>query len=490
MGEEQNNQASSNIGTQQPESTVTPLQPSVNTQTETPASPAQSQPGPMTASSDTPKQSKNPFKNMKKTTLVILIVALLSVLFASAAGAYYTVVLPNNPEYLWKKSMQNSAKAMNKAVTYQQSRQNVKGMKITGDFKGEFQQAIVDGSFNGKSYESNAEFKADLGVAGSRMNLELLINTPQNANNPDIYVRVQGLGGLSSLLGTNNPEVATLLNSVNNQWYVIDHTLLDQMAKSSSKTTEKSITQMTPEDQNKILAAIASATNEYVLSAQSDKAVLVVRQNVGVETVNGRKMYHYKVSVNKPNFKKYLSSLKDALKNSELSKVAGFTNLDAQFDQLNKSVDNINDTDTADIWVDMSTKLIRSVKFTEKGNEKNYLQVSLNYNGGSVIPLELIVNSDDKNDKANLTMQVSVDTSTNQSTATAKLNVGEGSDASNFQINMKSEENTEEIKFTKPADAKSIYELVGSLMGGTSASMNMTDDNSMQMSTPLGNFDL
>lgn len=437
------------------------------------------------SSTDIAKQSKKGGLIAKIGTIPLIVIAIL-LLAGGGAGAYFGVVLPNNPANLWKTALNNTGKGLDKYVEYSKSMENEKGGKFKGNFNADASGTVFDGTFDGSFYEKNLNLKADIGAAGSRVNLEVLTNTPESAKNPDIYMRVKGLDGLSSVLGSADPSTSQLLAKVNNQWYVVDHTLLDQVG-SQTGNSSVGVSSLSSKDIADIEAAIVSPTKDHLLSTAPDKAVLVVKQNVGNEELDSRKVYHYRVGVNKENTKHYFTALKDGLRKTKLGssyKDDYSFEKSIDFDGLMKDVDKWKDDGTADVWVDKSTRLIRSIKITDKDHITDYMQVSLNYNGGSSYPVVLKFHSesDQKTD-----MTLNLEQNVEKKTGSLELSLDAESDGTKVKASAKltTEVSNDKVEFTKPTDAKSIYELIGGLMGGTPVLGDSTNVPSI-----LGNFDL
>jgi hypothetical protein len=432
---------------------------------------------PVGATGSAPKK-----KGFKKLGVVPL-VAIIAVLFMSAgAAAYLGVIRPNNPDNLWNTALSNTAKGMEKVSEYQKNMADSKGAKFSGSFNLSAEDVAIDGSFEGKTYESDSEIKADIGALGSRLNFELLTSTPENANNPDIYFRIKGLEGLSSIIGATDPSIQSTVNTINNQWYVIDHTLLDQ-ASTEATGSELSST-LTQEEINKISDAVLQATNEYVLSSDPNKAVINKTQNVGWEEKDGREMYHYKVTLNKENFKAYLNSNKERLKQLNIKSLEGSDEL---FDELVKSVDEIKEEEAnADVWVDKDTKLMRVIRFSDKNNQETYAEFSINYNGeGDVLPLGVKFVSSEEGSKGELSGNLSLDTKNN--TATADLSFKDDKSTS-AKFELKAEPNNEELNTAVPTDAKSFYELIGQF--GPTGTVAPTGSPLGPLTETLGAFDI
>lgn len=418
-------------------------------------------------------------RGLKKLGTIPIIIIAFVLLFSIGVAAYVGVTLPNNPENLWNKALSNSAKSLDKLAEYRESQKSVKGAKFNGDFKLNSQSVVADGSFEGKTYEGNSEMRVDVGAIGARVSAEILAIKPESTKSPNIYFKVDGLGGLASVLGQGSPEVQPLIESINSQWYVIDHTLIDQM----TATAGAELGTITPEEAKKLTDTLVATTNEYVFSTEPEKAVLSISEEIGKETLNDRKVYHYKVNMNKENLVKYLETLKSRIK--ELN-IKSLENSDKTFDGVIKSVqDSQAVTVPADVWVDMSTKLIRKIKLTNKDSQNQYLEVSLNYDGkGKEFPLEFKVMSDENGTKSNIKLNVILDTGSNKTTTALSADIEEGGVKSNVGVNFTIENNNDPVGVVLPKDAKSIYELIG-LFGADTQSSDLSS-----VSQTLGVFDI
>jgi hypothetical protein len=426
----------------------------------------------------TPTKQKKPFFK-KFTVLPIAIIATLLIIGGVSAATYYTVIIPNNPEMLWKTSLSNSAKGLEKLSEYQNKQSQSKGMTYDGTFDGKISEIVFDGNINGKTYESNSETKVDVGAAGTRYALELKTIIPENANNPDIYFKVSGVKGLAEILGAADPELQAQFGSLDSQWYFIDHTLLDQLSEGSES---KISTNISSEDMNRIFQTIVTKTNEYVLSTDEQKAVVVVAENVGAEKIDERDLYHYKVQINKDNFKSYIKALSDSINQLNIESIKVDNNT---VEDINKSIDSIKETTTADIWVDKSNKLIRKFKFTDPESSENSVEISLNYNGGDTLPLLIKFSSAEKDNKSELSLGVDLNTKDNSTKLTANFSSEGNNDSGNFGLTLNAKPNNEPIDVKTPEGAKSILELIG----GLSQLQSPEFDDSSAITRTLGVFD-
>jgi hypothetical protein len=385
------------------------------------------------------------------------VVAIL-VLLGGSAGAYFGYYLPNQPDQIWKKALSNSATGYDKLNEYydSQGEASEKGT-LTGNFKVESSSGVVDGNIETKYDPVNSATKIDAGFSGVRLNAEILTNIPEGSQYPDIYAKVDGLEGLDELMGA---EAGSFIEGFNDQWYFVDHTLFDQIAKMSEES-ETEVTAPTKEDVDAIVLAFGQVNREYIFTDDPNKAVLVRKQDVGREKLNDRDVYHYKVSYNKENLKSYTEALKNAMKNTKLKDYIG----DSEFDKLTSSIDGLSGQEEADVWVDMKTKLVRQIRFTDSENQGSHMDLALNYNGGDEYPFLITIVNDEEDYKGTTNIGITLNTDTNE----VKFNLdGEetiAGDTAKFNLNGTLKSSGESVEFNKPQDTKSLLEAFGGLMG-------------------------
>ncbi len=254
--------------------------------------------------------------------------------------------------------------------------------------------------------------------------------------------------------------MTTALNGINGQWYVIDHSLFDQFAAGSNSKL-----QVSSADVSSVLNAIGSASKQYVFTSDTNKMVVEDKQNVGKETRGGRSVYHYKVGVNQANLKAYLNALCTDLKASKLKDIVPTTGSDASFDcsSWQQSAASTDTSGTADAWVDVHTKLISEVRFSDKNGDGNYFDIGQNYTGGSIYPFTISFQS--KGDDGTTTtgsFKLSLDTSANTVSLSGSVQSG-GSDGENGSFSLSVKPNNAPVTVTAPAGAKTIVQLLTDL---------------------------
>ena len=436
-----------------------------------------------------PQQGGSRFGRIFKSKLAFLIIITLIVIGASA-GAYFGYYLPNKPENIWNTALSRTAKGYDKLAEYISKERDTKGVAIKGSFKfgGDF---AADGSFEGKSNDDNGEFSGSISATGLKVNLDVkTIKSP--GNSPDIYFRLNGLEGLGDLLGGGDPTVTSALNTLNNQWYFIDHTLFDQFAPGSNTST-----QITSEDVSSIITAVGNATKEFIFTSDPKKAVFVVKQNVGKEKQDGRGVYHYKVSFKKENLANFVDGLCSDLAASKLNKF--FNGDQASVEDvldchgLRVAADNVNDAKEADVWVDLKTKLISKIRFNFSSGQRQttdvevqpgqddfssgpessgYIEISQNYTGGDIFPFKIYYQEEEKyvyssTDTVTTTtsgsLNVSLDMKSDRLELTGDYQTKSQDYNSTAKFNLEISPSPDEVKVEKPAKAKNLIQLLNDL---------------------------
>ena len=461
-----------------PEPTVTGQpQPTVITPTAEPSQPQGVFQPPSLVISSPPESPKRRFGFLKSRKGAFILVLVLILLLGGSAAAYFGYYVPNQPQNIWNKALVNTGKGYDKLTTYATQTKNAKGLSINGSFKASG-GAAIDGTISGTTSNQNSDIKGDVSAVGLKINYE--VRTIQSAGNtPDVYFKVDGLQGLGDLIGAYDSELTPTINSINGQWYFIDHTLFDQFAAGTNSQT-----QLTANDVNSILGAIGSASKQYVFTNDTSKQVIVVKQNLGKETQDGRTVYHYKIGYNKANLKSYVSALCQNLKNSSLKKF--FNNDEKTMEQTvgcdtaAQNVDKLSDSGTADAWVDMHTKLIHKIRFSDKSNANNYFDIGQDYQGGSSFPFTIGFNTKDDTSTSSGSLKIVLNTQTNEVTFSGQAQINDsGSDNETVTFNLTLKPNNSPVNVQKPDGAKNILQLLNDL-GFPTAVQGQADDTRRQ----------
>lgn len=417
----------------------------------------------------------------KLFALPVLLGLILLVVGGGGAAAYFGYVVPNKPENVWAAALDRTGKGFEKLGEYAEGQKDAKSADATGSYKFQMDELVVDGTLSMKADAKNSETKINAGAAGGRVDLTLITAASETSKNPDIYVKASGLKDLGKILGQGATDYDTIFNEINDQWYVLDHTMLDSLEAAATGGTGEADTSgaYTKEELIQVNTAITEVVREYVLTKNTDKSVLRVAEFVGKEKLGDRQSFHYKVALNKANTKAFVAALKDKLQSTRFKTML----TDETVKNINESIDKIKDSETVDVWVDAETKLLRKVRFLDNENAKNYFDVSLNYNGGDEYPFALTVHTDEDDSVNDMTFGITLDTKKN--TVVVKVNgTTKGDQDGSFTMNMTIKPSNETVEITKPTGAKSVSELLGGFMGGFGAG----SDQGMT-SSELSSFD-
>lgn len=418
-------------------------------------------------------------KKPSKRKLFVVLAAVFVGLMSSSAAAYLGYYQPNKPENLWGSALVNTGKGYDELVTYAGNTSSTKSWNYSGTFK-TAGSMVADGKFEGKSSDKASQNTASISASGIKLDIDVR-TLPSAVSTPDVYIKVNGLQGLGALLGGGQTDSALdkSLSGINNQWYVIDHTLFDQYLKGSSKDL-----QYTAKDVTDVLTAVGKSTKKYVFTSDTGKMVVKPTQNIGKEKLGGRDVYHYKVAVNKKNLDAYLNELCTDIKDTKYGKLISAKEADGknQCEGLKDATKNVKDGDTADAWVDTRTKLVHKIRFTDKKNKANYFDIGQDYQGKAELPFSLAAHSasDGSTTDARLNMTFNKDTkivkldgSYGEKDKTADIQSG------NLEMMIKPEKGL--LTVQKPAGAKNLLELLAGL--GLGDALNGLDTGSESATT-------
>lgn len=428
------------------------------------------------SSPDVSQGPLSPVTKRKSGLTAVMIAAVVTfVLLGAGAAAYVGVILPNKPDRVWHTALLNTATGYDKLIDYSITQKDVKGVSFNGSYK--FTGNVVaDGTLKGSTYQGNTIITSDIGASGVRVNFESRALTASGQKNPDIYVKVRGVKGLSGLLGPSYDSLAPTINAVDNQWFVVDHTLLDQVEASALKKRQSLSSRplLTSEDVTAIARAVGEVNRQYLWTDDQDKSVLVVQKSLGKISKDGRATYHFQTGVNKAHLKTYVAALKDKLKTTPVTKLLAGKNLEdaINYSDLLKSIDKINESDHAEVWVDAKTKLIRTVRFSNPKNTNSHLDVGLNYNGGDSFPF--VVNlAGDKGETVNMALTLNTKTNVVDTTVDIESKPPKTLDSDrrtseqlSGKVRLTFAPLSRSVTIEKPTGAKSLIEILGPLLGG------------------------
>lgn len=323
-------------------------EPAVSSWSATPAS--------ATATSEvTPLAMPTDTKSKKPAKLVALIAAVVVLVGAGSAAAYFGVVVPNKPENVLQTALVN---------TLGQQQINYKG-SIDLDSSGTAMKATFSGA--GDSTAKAADVQLAFTVSGVNVSLE------GRVVDKNVYVKAGDLSSLAALAGTFAPDYAApataISKALSDKWIVIDSTLLKEAGVSCVLDSNWSLTK----------ADLTQIQDQY-----KKHPFTTIVSNSG-DTVDGKKVQKFELSLddnklasfgNNLNNLSVTKSLADCQKGKSLPKAS-----DAKGD---------GDKTPVTVWVDKSTKRIVKIASTstaqdlKKSNLKGSGSITFSYEKVSI----------------------------------------------------------------------------------------------------------
>lgn len=234
-------------------------------------------------------------KSKRKIWLLAGIIAAAVLLIAGAASAYYMVIVPSQSSKITQDVITNTLD--NKKFT-------------SGTFEGELGisggqagQVISSVGFEAASDNEKGAFDAKITVntAVAKINLDA-----RSTDGKSYYVKLSGLNGLDKLIGSyagalagqeSAAQYSAILSQVNNQWFVIDQSLLSQVPGIESLGAGDSVS---PEDAKRIG------------EMYKKHPFMTVNERLDDEKIHGVDSYHIKATIDKEQLKAFLSEVKAA----------------------------------------------------------------------------------------------------------------------------------------------------------------------------------
>lgn len=406
----------------------------------------------------------------KKRSKALLPIVFAAFLVLGGSAAAYVTVYQRSPEKIWSRALSNTASGL-ETILESGTTQQQKGVKMVGtlDVKS---PVVIDGEMKGAWLDNNGSFVADVNTSGVRMNVELRTIAVEGAQSPDIYMKVDGLTQVSSLLeGALGPEADSLIGSINEQWFYVDHTLLDQYLQSADE--EAAIT-LSEEDLRQLSDKLMVVMRDRMF-ASDEKAVFTLSEKIGKETFEGADTYKVKVAVNKENFKALVIELKDAIKGTKLEELLKASDPEKSleelldFDQLLEQLDKADFSKaTAEAWIEANGGYIRNVRvYPEQDNATNYIDFGLNYTGGDSFPLSIKLTMDDESTKGTFSLGMNVNPKTQGLTMTLDADMKLDGEPFKMGAQMSLSGSDEAVAVEEPVDAINILELMGELQGSS-----------------------
>ena len=283
---------------------------------------------------------------------LLIAVAAVLVIGGGSAAAYFGVVVPNQPANVLQSALFNTA---------QQKQVSFDGTVNEEPASGS--GAAVSMKLNGQADAAKKAVDVQLGVTVSGIDFSADVRYV----NKDAYIKLGDLKTLASLLNSYSPALGDMAKSVSdqvsNKWIKVDKTLIE----SSSSTSCVLNADFTVNDQD-----------EALLKAQYKKYPFVTIKSTASDTVNGKKVEKFVLSLDDDKLAKFGDNL------NSLSFVKALKKCDSS-NKLDTSSVADHDHTPVTLWIDKSTKQIVKVagrttaQDAKKDDLKGDLTMTLDY---------------------------------------------------------------------------------------------------------------
>lgn len=408
-----------------------------------------------------PNDSKAP----KKKRIIIAAAGLFLLLLSVGVGFYFLYWM--NPSVVYRQALSNTGKGLGALLEETQKPENATlydKYQFTADLSSAESDMNVKGSIDVKASEGNSLGKLNIEAKGAKLSADL-VSLKANSQYPDYYFKVSGIKSLFDTLGGSDSEYATKLIALDSSWISINHEYWEKLQKDAaiaSGSNGDSKKQTTPSRGQVLdaMQAVNKTNQEYLFTVDDSKAVLEERTYHGQENIDGYSTQHYTMGFNKNNTKSYINALQKAISTSKLNDWIKENDYQEGFDKTMKnmadSTKDIKQNDTFDMWIDRGNRIVYKVRFSDGKNKKSYMDVGLRYKGGDELPFFIAAKWGDGGE---LTMNINV----NQKNQTIMSDFKAGGSGYSYSGNLKLQPISQSVKVNRPAQSKSIEEVMKSL---------------------------
>jgi hypothetical protein len=291
------------------------------------------------------EQPSNNSGKRKKLGLILGIVGLVVLLGGGSAAAYFKVVVPNQPQRITQDAVANTINQEKVTSGHFEGEVGISG--------GETADVISGITFEGAANDKNAlDLKVSINTAVTKVGLDL-----RSTDSSTYYLRLTGLNGLDKILGSLSEgdseeaamlsELAPLIAQVNDQWFSIDKSLLNQFGGENLSAAQEKISS---EDAKKI--------GDIYKKHQFIK----IDKKLADQNIHGVASYHIQASVDKDKLVSFLGEVKSA-------------NIKAlKLDQ--ETIDGIGKANLSkypfDLWVSKSNRVVTQLATSIEDNGTTY----------------------------------------------------------------------------------------------------------------------
>jgi hypothetical protein len=296
-----------------------------------------------------------PLKKAKsKKWIFAVIVIVLVLVIGGGAGAYFGYVKPNQPKNIVKTALSNvlaNDQRRSFAITAEINSTN-------SDTQLEFDNLSISG---GMDQDSNIRADIDVETSGFNVSASAIVRL----DDQEVYLKLDGLDSLfSSFLGSvADPSITDFINTLTSNWVRLSISDFEDAGFIASSQAENATGCI---DAISTFIKSSGSDLQHQFDSLYDQANFASMSKVGSDTVDGKKMTKYAVTIDQARLKAFGGQLGNVLVGSsqELVDKCGMVASDSSSDESSSS-SNSMDLQSAYLWID-SNKQIGQIQLTMK----------------------------------------------------------------------------------------------------------------------------
>lgn len=420
----------------------------------------------------------------KSRKFIFGIIALFVVLIGGIGGYVFGYYLPNMPENVFKTGLDRTGMASEKlseAATEKSKLDTIKSMEVTGSINVKGPDGTHKGTFSSRSDDRQSDSELSYTPVGTpeAVKLEVLTDLAEGQTYPDSYLRLTGL----TALGLD--ELFPPLAAYENRWIHASPSTLESMYSVSGSEQDE----ITDQDIAELADIAVKTSREYIFTTDPAKNVLVQKEFVGKEQVEGETAYRYKVGIHKQHLNDLCKAAAERFISSRaFQKLSGLKEDDLEdskkqtIEDCKEASKGIKDSDTFDMWINQGNKLISKIRLADSEDKNTYVELGQKYVSGNKIPMYVRFYSDRDNYDVKVTVDVNIDAATFKATTEGEFEIDE--EKWSLGMELESKPYKGDVSITKPSDTVPIEEFLSAL--GLDWLFGMGIDDSAASSTSLG----
>ncbi|MBC7581388.1 hypothetical protein H7097_00790 [Aeromicrobium sp.] len=410
-----------------------------------------------------PTKTATPIRRKKK---FIVAGVLAGVVLLLLSGGVFGLYLPSRPANVFTRGLERTGTALGMIVndaSQPGTQSKYQNQVFTGkadlnaDSIGNI-SATMDGKTSANATELSIDAtRKQTGTTDQAYTLKLISSLSSGKQYPDIYLQLVGIKNLGA------DAFLPGISQYDGRWLQLSSTYLESASStaSGSATTDKGSSPTTA-DVVELAKSLNKLANEYILTGDTDKGLLVNQAYLGKDDVAGVSASHYRVGINSANAKKFCTPLADTVFGSAVAKKyvsdeSARTQTKTDFTKsCKKQASTIKSSETVDMWIGGKYGLIRQIRSYDTQNKKNYVEYGQKYSGGDIIPFYINLHGDGSTD---LNARADILLNKKSGAIVADLN-GKGGGVSKVQVHLTTTPSATPPKIATPTSTVDLGKLI------------------------------